>query len=151
MLTVTLDRNRISIYKKATVTVTSDEPFIAVEARATRIGSNFGKGVGEDLLSDDATAVNGVVTLPSAVTSYSFDVECSELLTDGEYRISVYVMNENGTWDESYYLLTSSGQIVKDKTGSTICVKRNSGVTTEGYKSAYSGEQINNFVNEVLK
>ena len=138
MKTISFDRRRISSYLKSTVTVSSDEPFCAVEARATKVNSNFGKGIGQDLLSDDASAVNGVVTLPSAVTSYSFDVEYPELLTDGEYRISVYLMNEAGEWDDTSMLLTNDGKTVTDKSGAVIRVRRDGRGKDESYHSAYS-------------
>ena len=60
MAEVTVDNKRISRHIKSTVTVTSDEPFLAIEARATKKGSDFGRGTGYDLLSDDASAENEV-------------------------------------------------------------------------------------------
>ena len=150
MTSISVDNNRISNHIKGTITVLSDEPFYAIEARATKKGSDFGRGTGYDLLSDDASAVNGIVTFPSAVTSYTFDVECSELLTDGEYRISVYVLNEANVWDDTSVLLTSDGKTVTDKTGAVIRVQRNGSGVDEVYTSAYSGDAINNFIAEVL-
>lgn len=150
MINVTIDRNRISNRFKATVNVTSDKPFTAVEGRATKKGTAFGKGTGICLLSDDTATANGIVTLPSAVNNYSFDVECSEILTDGEYRISVFVQTEDGKWNDCSALLTSADETVYAKNSDVILVKRNGSGTDETYKSAFSGDAINEFVSEVL-
>ena len=150
MINVTIDRNRISEHFKATVTVTSDEAFTKVEARATKKGSAFGKGMGICLLGDDAVSSDGVVTLSSAVKSFVFDAESNEILTDGEYRISVFVLTEDGKWNDGAALLTSSGATVFDKNGAVVHVKRNGSGTDEVYQSAYSGDDINNFISEVL-
>lgn len=150
MLTITVDRNRISPHYKATVNVSSDEPIRAYEARATKSGEAFGRGVGFDLLSDDASALNGVVTLSSAVTSFSFDIESAELSSDGDYLISVFVRDENGVWNDCSALFTSASQPVRDSSGAYILAKRSGSGTDTSYQSAYTGDQINNFVSEVL-
>ena len=100
MLTISIDRNRISNHFKANVSVNSDVPVTAYEARATKINEAYGKGIGYNLLSDDATALNGVVNLEMPVKTFSFDIESSKLQADGNYRISVYVRNENGMWKD---------------------------------------------------
>lgn len=150
MVTVTIDRNRISNFFKATVNVTSDKPFVLIEARATKKGSGFGRGVGICLLSDDVTTLNGVVTLPSAVKNFTFDAESGEILTDGEYRISIFVLTEDGKWNDGSALLTSLSEEVFDSNGDKVFVKRNGSGTDETYKSAYSGDVINSFISEVL-
>lgn len=152
MLTVTVDRNRISETYKATVTVVSDTAFTAIEARATEVGASYGRSIGYDLLADDNSAESGVVTLGEAVTEYSFDVESSELYyADGDYRISVYVMNESGVWSDCCLLYTSSGEAVIDSNGAAVLVKRAGTGTDERYTSAYSGADIDNFISEVLQ
>ena len=150
MISVTIDRNRISSYFKATVNVSSDIPFTAIEARATKIGSGFGRGTGICLLSDDFVSSGGVVTLPSAVQTYSFDTEYNELLTDGEYRITVFVRMEDGKWAGGSNLLTSLSDTVYDKNGAAVLVKRNGSGNDESYRSAYTGADIDNFISEVL-
>ena len=150
MLTIHTDRNRISGHLKATVNIVSDEPVYSYEARATRQNESFGRGIGYDLLSDDASSVSGVVTLSTPATEISFDIESSELNSDGDYRISVYVMNADGVWNDTCQLFTSSGEAVKDSDGKYILAKREDGTQTS-YISAYLGDDINNFVSEVLK
>ena len=150
MINITIDRNRISNHFKATVTVTSDLPFIAIEARATHYGAAFGKGIGICLLSDDATSSNGVVTLPSAVKSYIFDAESNEIQTDGVYRITIFVKTEDGKWNDGSALYTSSGEKVFDSAGASVFAKRDGSGTDDMYTSAYSGDVINSFISEVL-
>ena len=152
MVSISVDRSRISTHYKATVTVTSDTPFKAYEARGSLADDKHGRGTGFCLLGDDADAVNGVVTLPSAVNTVSFDVESAELCDiDGDYRISVFTMDENGVWDDTCVLLTASDEELFGSDGKKILAKRNGSGADESYMSAYSGEQINNFVNEVLR
>lgn len=151
MVTVATDRNRISRHFKGTVTVISDVPIAAYEARATKKGAPWGRGIGYDILSDDALSVNGVVTPPQAVSSFSFDVESGELSSDGDYRISVYVMDSSGVWSDCCNLFTNLSQAVVDSQGAYVLTKRNGTGTDESYASAYTGTDIDNFINEVLK
>lgn len=151
MLTVTTDRNRISAHFKGTVTVISDVPIMAYEARATKSGEPWGRGIGHDLLSDDAVSVNGVVALSAAVKTFSFDIEAEELSSDGDYRISVYVMDPSGIWNDCCNLFTNASQAVIDKNGAAVLAKRNGTGTDESYTSAYSGTEIDNFISEVLQ
>lgn len=150
MLTISIDRNRISNHFKANVSVSSDEPVTAYEARATKTGQPYGKGIGYDLLSDDANASNGIVNLSSPANSISFDIESSELPTDGDYLIGIYVRNESGVWNDCCQLQTSASETVVDSNNDYILVKRIGNGTDALYKSVYSGNDINNFVTEVL-
>ncbi len=150
VIDITIDRNRISNHFKATVNVTSDLPFIAIEARATHYGAAFGKGIGVCLLSDDSSAAGGVVSLPVAVKQYTFDAESDEIQTDGAYRITVFVQTEDGKWNDGSALYTSSGDKVFDSAGASVFTKRNGSGTDDMYTSAYSGDVINSFISEVL-
>lgn len=148
MLTVTVDRQRISSVFSATVTVISDELFDAVEVRATALGDDFGKGVGLCMLGDDLTVSEGTVLLDSLVSELTFDVEKEELDADGDYRISVFVRNESGVWNDCAFLMTASGESIVDNNGATILVKREGG-KDETYISAYEGFAVDEFVAEV--
>ncbi len=151
MVSISVDRNRISEHFKATVTVTSDTPFTAYEARGYYAGDIYGRGIGYCLLSDDLTVADGVVTLSSAVTTVTFDVEAKELgYADGDYRICVFVKTENGNWDDTCQLYTSAGEAVVDSEGRNVLAKRNGSGSDEAYASAYSGKAINDFITEVL-
>lgn len=150
MLTILIDRNRISNYLKATVSVNSDVPVTAYEARGTKNGESYGRGIGYNLLSDDVSTSNGVVNLSSPANSFSFDIESAELAADGEYRISVYVRNENGVWNDCCQLYTYDSETVRDSNGDYVLVKRTGNGTDDSYKSVFTGNDINNFVTEVL-
>lgn len=148
MLTVEVDRQRISSVFSAMVTVRSDELFDAVEVRATKNGDDFGRGIGLCMLCDDLTVSDGIVLLDSPVSELTFDVEKNELDTDGDYRISVFVRNESGVWNDCATLMTAAGESVMDQNGAPVLVKREGG-TEENYISAYKGAVIDSFVTEV--
>ena len=150
MITITIDRNRISNHFKANVSVNSDVPVTAYEARATLIGERYGKGIGYDLLSDDIASSNGVVNLSSPVSSFSFDIESAELSADGEYRIVVYVKNESGVWNDCCQFYTSASEVIRDSNNDYVLAKRTGIGTDTLYKSTFTGNDINNFVTEVL-
>ena len=150
MLTINTDRNRISNHLKAAVNVSSDENVYAYEVRATKTGQPYKKGTGYCLLADDISVSAGVVTLSTPAKSFSFDIEFAELDSDGDYRISVYVMNKDGVWNDTCQLYTSSGEAVKGSDGRYIFAKRNGSGTDESYVSAYSGNVIDSFITEVL-
>lgn len=155
MLTLSMDRRRISSYLKASVTVTSDTEFDAVEVRATKVNDPYMKGFGYGLLCDDRSNAyyceNGVVYINEPVTSFSFDIEAEELADDGDYRISVYVRNSDGVWNDVCNLYTNSSQQLVDSNGACICSQRSGMGTDEGYISMFSGEEIDNFISEVLR
>lgn len=150
MLTVLIDRNRISTHFKATVNVNSDEPVYAYEARATITGQPYGRSIGYDLLSDDVSSSDGIVTLSTPVNRFSFDIESTELSSDSDYRISVYARNEGGVWDDCCQLYTCDSETVMDSESKYILVKRIGNGTDTSYASAYSGNDINNFITEVF-
>ena len=151
MQTISIDRRKISNVFKATVTVQSDESVHACEARATKTGQPYGKGIGYDLMSDDASATNGIVAFSNPVSSFVFDIESPELESDGDYRISVYVMNADGVWNDCCQLYTSSAETVRDSQGAYVLVKRDGSGSDASYTSAYPGNDINKFVTEVLR
>ncbi|MBO5935663.1 MAG: hypothetical protein J6Q94_09285 [Clostridia bacterium] len=151
MLTISIDRRKISTLFKATVTVQSDEAVYACEARATKTGQPYGKGIGYDLLSDDISVSDGIVTFGNPVSSFAFDIESPELEADGDYRISIYVMNADGVWNDCCQLYTSSADAVRDSQGAYVLVKRDGSGSDSSYTSAYSGNDINKFVTEVLR
>lgn len=150
MIAVTIDRNRISRHLKAVVTVSSDIQITAYEARATKIGTPYGKGIGYDLLSDDSSAFDGVVSAETPVTSFSFDIESAELAADGDYRISIFVRDSEGVWNDCCQLYTSSSEAVIDSAGKYILVKRSGNGTDTSFESEFSGVDMDDFIAEVL-
>ena len=151
MITIKTDRKKISRYLKTTVTVSSDMKITAYEARATKNSMPYGMGIGYNLLGDDVSLTDGIVIPAMPVTSFSFDVEFSELGSDGDYRISIFVRNEDGIWNYCCLLYTSDSEKITDANGAYILAKRNGQGTDELYTSVFSGKDINDFVTEVLK
>ena len=90
-----------------------------------------------------------MLILSAPVNEFSFDVEKTELFSDGEYRISVFLRNTDGVWNDCSALLTSQGENLVDSLGRKMFAKRNVG-TEETYISAYDGTVIDNFITEVL-
>lgn len=125
---VTTTRNTISGDHKATVLVESINPselIYAVECRATLSGAPWGRGVGVDVLADDLQTDSGVYELPTPAQSFSFDVESSELLSgDGTYRITVYVRDSRGVWDDTFLFIPSGSDMLKTADGKVFKCKR---------------------------
>ena len=77
-----------------TVTFTSNGPYKSFECRATKSGESWGIGIGTLIASFSQTPAN---------TSRSFDIYDDYLVRgDGEYRISLFAQDMNGSW----YILT---------------------------------------------
>ncbi|MBQ8209913.1 MAG: hypothetical protein IJZ35_04965 [Clostridia bacterium] len=152
---VSIDRSRISGSFKANITVTEENGFDAFEVRATKVNEPYMRGVGYDLLSDDVAdgyfCENGVAYADSALTSFSCDVESSELDADGEYRISVYIRNTDGIWNDVCALYTNSSQMLVDSNGEYVYAQRLGTGFDDSYTSVFSGEEIDSFIKEVLK
>ena len=74
--------------------VTADGPYKSFECRATKSGESWGVGIGTLIASFSQTPAN---------TSRSFDIYDDYLVRDdGEYRISLFAQDMNGSW----YILT---------------------------------------------
>lgn len=77
-----------------TVTFTANGPYKSFECRATKSGESWGVGIGTLIASFSQTPAN---------TSRSFDIYDDYLVRgDGEYRISLFAQDMNGSW----YILT---------------------------------------------
>lgn len=77
-----------------TVTFTANGAYKSFECRATKSGESWGVGIGTLIASFSQTPVN---------TSRSFDIYDDYLVRgDGEYRISLFAQDMNGSW----YILT---------------------------------------------
>ena len=73
------------------VTFQADQPYIAFECRATRVGESYGLGKGSLVASFSSTPAN---------TSRTFEVYDSYLVYgDGDYRISLFVQGQDGRWN----------------------------------------------------
>lgn len=77
-----------------TVTFTANGAYKSFECRATKSGESWGVGIGTLIASFSQTPAN---------TSRSFDIYDDYLVNgDGEYRISLFAQDMNGSW----YILT---------------------------------------------
>ena len=98
-LTLTPNVSKIGVGGRATATVEMNVLCSKIEARATINGDSYGRGIGINVLSDDVTTDGaGVHTFATPIKTWSFDIEQSELVTDGNYQITVYVQNIDGIW-----------------------------------------------------
>ena len=94
------------------VTFSADTAYQAFECRATRAGEAYGVGVGTLVASFSAT--------PAGIER-TFEIYDEYLVHgDGEYRISLFVQGEDGSWNdnegfipsgESEALLDAEGQV----------------------------------------
>lgn len=81
-------------YDHITVSFQADAPFIAFECRATKVGEEYGVGKGALVASFSATPAN---------TERTFEVYDDYLLNgDGEYRLSLFIQGEDGSWNDNY-------------------------------------------------
>lgn len=101
----------VSGVDKITVTFQTDAPYTKFECRATKVGEEWGVGKGSEIAAFSSTPAN---------TPRTFDVYDDFLLSgDGDYRISLFVQGEDGSWNDngglvpagSAGLLTSDGKI----------------------------------------
>lgn len=81
-------------YDHITVSFQADAPSIAFECRATKVGEEYGVGKGALVASFSATPAN---------TERTFEVYDDYLLNgDGEYRLSLFIQGEDGSWNDNY-------------------------------------------------
>lgn len=89
----------VSGYDHIVVSFQADGSYVAFECRATRAGQDWGLGKGTLVASFSATPAN---------TPRTFEVY-DDFLTqgDGDYRISLYVQGEDGSWNDNHRYLPS--------------------------------------------
>ena len=122
---LSIDRSVIPSGGKANVTVTADENIYAVECRATLSGTPWGRGIGTDVLADDLQTGSGIYELPVPTNTFSFDVESNELISgDGTYRVTVYVRDSHGVWDDIFLFIPSGSDKLVTADDSVFKCKR---------------------------
>lgn len=150
MTTVTVDNSKIGLNKKATVTVSSEDGFDAIEVRGYASDDMArGRGIGVDLLSDDVTTTDGVWEFESVEYEATFDVEAIEFGGGGTYTVVVFTRGMNG-WDDTDRLFDKNNKDMRDRNGKCLSVKRASNTSNFSYRSKYSGAEINSFIGEVI-
>lgn len=99
-LTFSVTGNTISDevgYDHITVTFQADMVCRAFECRATKVGEDYGVGKGVLVASFSTTPAN---------VERAFEVYDDYLIHgDGEYRISLFVQGEDGSWNDNYYYI----------------------------------------------
>lgn len=113
-LTFSVDKTKISAvsgYDCITVTFQCDAAYKSFECRATKVGADYGVGIGNLVASFSTTPAN---------TSRTFEVYDDYLLNgDGQYRISLFAQGEDGSWNDNHgfipdgetsTMLTADGQ-----------------------------------------
>ena len=109
-----------------TVTFSSSVHFKKFYATAVKDGSNY--GFENDILVDiRQTNPTGILlyelTERAANTDFSFIINGASLTAGaGDYRIGLYVQDDNGIWNYEYFLVTSSGDILQTSNGDLLQV-----------------------------
>lgn len=104
-----------------TVTFSSSVHFKKFYATAVKDGSDY--GFDNDILVDiRETNPTGILlyelTERNANVDFSFTINASSLVAGGgNYRIGLYVQNDDGIWNYEYFLITSSGDFVETNDG----------------------------------
>ena len=109
-----------------TVTFSSSMHFKKFYATAVKSGNAY--GFDNDILVDiRQTNPTGILlyelTERAANVDFNFTINSSAFTAgDGEYRIGLYVQNDDGIWNYEYFLLTSSGNILETSDGDLLQV-----------------------------
>ena len=109
-----------------TVTFSSSVHFQKFYATAVKNGKNY--GFENDILVDiRQTDPTGVLlyelTNRNANVNFNFTINVNSFTDgDGEYRIGLYLQDDNGTWNYEYFLVTSGGQKLVTKDGKYLQV-----------------------------
>ena len=118
-LTFSITGNKVSAvsgFDHIDVTFTSDIPYQAFECRATKSGSNYGRGVGRLVASFSTTPAN---------TSRTFEVYDDDLVNgEGEYRISLYAQSQDGGWNDNHAFIPSGSSGLKTSDGKKFLCMR---------------------------
>lgn len=88
----------VSAHQSCTVNAQVNENFIEFEARATKDGEAYGRGIGTLVASMSIALPNYYL----ANTNYPFVITDQKLTNgDGVYRISMYAKNVDGIWSDA--------------------------------------------------
>ncbi len=110
-VTFSITKNRLSAvsgFDSIGVTFSADAAYQAFQCRATKVGADWGVGVGQLVASFSATPAN---------TARTFEIYDEYLVHgDGEYRIGLYVQGQDGSWNDTIQFIPdgSSGLITAD-------------------------------------
>lgn len=97
-ITFTHDVDIVSTVQSCTVDFSVNENFLKFEARATKNGEPFGRGIGNLVTEMNIVSPNYF----PANKSYTFVITDSDLIFgEGLYRISMYAQNTDGIWSDA--------------------------------------------------
>ena len=108
------------------VTFSSSVHFKKFYATAVKSGNDY--GFENDILVDiRQTNPTGILlyelTERAANTNFNFTINTSSLTDgDGEYRIGLYVQNDDGVWNYEYFLLDVNNNYLLDSNGNNLQV-----------------------------
>ena len=92
------DVDVVSTVQSCVVDFQVNENFVQFEARSTKVGEPYGRGIGNLIM-------NMNIALPNyypANKSYSYVITDNDLISgDGQYRISMYAKNTDGVWSDA--------------------------------------------------
>ena len=92
------DVDVVSTVQSCVVDFQVNENFVQFEARSTKVGEPYGRGVGNLIM-------NMNIALPNyypANKPYSYVITDNDLISgDGQYRISMYAKNTDGVWSDA--------------------------------------------------
>lgn len=94
----TKDVDIVSTVQSCIVDFKVNENFVEFEARSTKVGMPYGRGIGNLI-------TNMTIASPNyfpANKEYTFVITDSDLVNgEGEYRISMYAKNQEGIWSDA--------------------------------------------------
>lgn len=109
-----------------TVTFSSSVHFKKFYATAVKDGSDYGfeNDILVDIRQNNPTGILLYeLTERNANTDFSFIINGASLTAGaGDYRIGLYVQDDNNVWNYEYFLVTSSGDFVKTNDGDLLQV-----------------------------
>ena len=109
-----------------TVTFFSSVHFKKFYATAVKDGSDY--GFENDILVDiRQTNPTGILlyelTERAANTNFNFTINGTSLTAGaGDYRIGLYIQDDNNVWNYEYFLVTSSGDFIETSNGDLLQV-----------------------------
>lgn len=102
----------------ATITFSSSQHFQKFYATAVKEGNNCGfkNDVLVDIQGDNPTGILLYeLTNQDANIDFSFTISASSFLNgDGDYRIGLYVQNDDGVWNYEYFLLGENSEQLQE-------------------------------------
>ena len=94
----------------------ADAPYQAFECRATKVGEEYGVGRGTLIASFSQTP---------AGTQRQFEIYDDFLVGgDGDYRISLFVQGEDGSWNDNHMLIPSGSTALVTADGERFLCER---------------------------